>query len=345
MENRITTRVNLEHYGFAGMDASQLGAIKSAADYYHIAITPTRIYGMTGLAFLHVLDERAIHPNAGPPIPDIYRLASNLGVHIEGIHAHADGETFADLQAEAWNRARAAVDSGKPVFAKNIAQLDQTSVITGYDETGYYIDSWHTGYQHSEDVIPWNLLGLSRCPCVNCALERSQAEPSAATGGVVSLHWASPAAAEDELAAFEEALRFVLRLNTEAAYEEFGQTYYVGPRAYEEWIAAIERDAVLKYDFALVIEVVSEARLHAKLFLEEMKDACSAEARQAVDEAIQLYSEISMRVRRLKEQYPYEQPRELFGRGDKEDLLASLREISVLEQRALGSLQQIQLSL
>ncbi|MCQ6563260.1 hypothetical protein [Paenibacillus mendelii] len=341
MENRFTTRLTLNNYGFAGMDASQLGAIKSVADFYQIPLTPTRIYGMTGLAFLHVLDERCIHPNAGPPVPEIYRLARNLGIRIEGIHQFAEGEAFTVLQAEAWDKARAAVDSNKPVFAKHIAQLDQTSVITGYDEVGYYIDSWHTGYQHSEDVIPWNLLGLSLCPCVNCLEERKHSKPRDTTSGIVSLHWADPVAAGDELFTFKEAIRFVLRMNEEAVYEEFGQTYFVGSRAYEEWINAIQHDVVLKFDFALVIEVVHEARSHAKLFLEEMKDQLNMESQKSLEEAIHIYTEISTRTRVLRDKYPYEQLRVLFSAIEKEEMLTILRELSILEKKALALLSEI----
>ncbi|TFE28640.1 hypothetical protein [Cohnella luojiensis] len=71
--------VKLENFSFSGLDASQLGAIKSVADYYQIPLTSYKIYGMTGLAFLFILDEGMVQPNAGPPEPEIFRLTRNLG--------------------------------------------------------------------------------------------------------------------------------------------------------------------------------------------------------------------------------------------------------------------------
>ncbi|MFD2611579.1 hypothetical protein [Paenibacillus gansuensis] len=55
--------MQLENYKFSGIDASLVGAIKSVADYYQIPLTTSWIYGMTGLSFLHVLDENLVEPN------------------------------------------------------------------------------------------------------------------------------------------------------------------------------------------------------------------------------------------------------------------------------------------
>ncbi|SHE15086.1 Uncharacterised protein [Chlamydia abortus] len=91
-----------------------------------------------------------------------------------------------------------AINSKQPVFAKNIDIGNQTSIIYAYDEIGYFTHSWHTGYAHSEDVIPWNLLGLSLCPCINCVNSRKTSEYTNSTGGLISLHWANPIQAVDE---------------------------------------------------------------------------------------------------------------------------------------------------
>jgi len=56
--------VKLENYGFSGLDSSQIGAVKSVADYYQMSLTPTEILGFTGLAFLNVFDENFVQPNA-----------------------------------------------------------------------------------------------------------------------------------------------------------------------------------------------------------------------------------------------------------------------------------------
>jgi hypothetical protein len=333
--------VKLNNFGFSGLDASQLGAIKSIADYYQIPLTPTQIYGMTGLAFLFVLDENLVQPNAGPPEPEIFRLARNIGLEIEGLHQYAEGVTFSKLQSEAWEKAKMAINSNKPVFAKNLAQDNQTSVIVAYDNVGYYIKSWHTGNEYSEEVIPWNSLGLVRCPCIKCVNERKVSEPRDLTSGLISLHWADPMSVTDEMVAFKEALRFAIRLNESASYNWSGTIYFVGSRAFEEWINGLERNHVHKFDFSLVIEVLNEARYHAKVFLMEMKDKFTTKSKQSIEEAIRIYDEISSRANILKNNYPYEQPRELFSNAEKEEMIPILREISLLERKALTYLKEI----
>ncbi|MGY3714937.1 hypothetical protein ACWE42_05380 [Sutcliffiella cohnii] len=62
-EKRQDNIVKLENYKFSGVDASLVGSIKSVADYYDIPLTTTWIYGMTGVAFLHIVDEKSIEPN------------------------------------------------------------------------------------------------------------------------------------------------------------------------------------------------------------------------------------------------------------------------------------------
>lgn len=333
--------VKLRNYTFSGMDASQLGAIKSAADYYGIPLSPSSIYGMTGLAFLHILDENRVQPNAGPPEPEIFRLARNLGVDIKGFHQHAEGEVFAKLQAEAWETARWAINSNKPVFAKNLDIENQTSVIIAYDETGYYTHSWHMGYEHCDDVIPWNILGLSRCPCINCVNQRESSETTNDTEGLISLHWADPIPAKDEITAFKEALDYVVRLNQKGTYSWSGQKYFVGSKAYEQWIKGLERNTVQKFYFSLIIEVLYEARYHASIFLGEMKDKFNGPAVQLIEDAIQLYGEISARCNILKTRFPYEQPRELLSDKERKETLEILKEIAALDEDALTRLKMI----
>jgi hypothetical protein len=231
------------------------------------------------------------------------------------------------------------------VFAKNIAQDNQTSVIVAYDDVGYYIKSWHTGNEHSEEVIAWNSLGLVRCPCINCVNERKVSEPRDLTSGVISLHWADPLPITDEITAFKEALRFAIRINEDANYNWSRTIYFVGSRAFEAWINGLERNQVNKFDFSLVIEVLNEARYHAKLFLMEMKDRFTTKSKQSIVEAIRIYEEISSRANILKNKYPYEQPRELFSNAEKEEMIPILREILLLERKALTFLKEIYVAL
>lgn len=332
--------VKLDHYAFSGLDASLVGAMKSVADYYRLPVTAARIYGMTGLAFLHVLNANMDEPNGGPPEPEVFRLARHIGVDIAGLHAYAEGEAFRRLQAEAWTQAKRAIGAGQPVFAKNIDIGNQTSIVYAHDDRGYCTYTWHTGYEHSEDVIPWDRLGLSLCPCVHCVTDRRSFGTDAdRASGLVSLHWAKPIQAADETASLTEALAFVIRLNDGGSYESFGQTYFVGARAYAHWLAALESGRLDKYYFSLFVEILSEARSHAVLFLTEMKGKRAGAQQEPLDDLVRVYSEISEKFNVLKHAYPYTEPREFEVRHH-EQCAGRLREIMELEAAALRMLRE-----
>jgi len=341
--SEATVRAKLDGYRFSGLDASQLGAAKSAADYYGIPLSATKLFAYTGLAFASAFDEGFSRPNAGPPEPDVFRLARNLGLGIEGIHRYAEGEAFCRLQAEAWELAQSAIRAGHPVFAKNVAQWNQTSVITAIDEKGYYVDSWHTGFERWDEVIPWDSLGLSRCPCINCVNERGAMEPGDPTSGLISLHWVRPVVpAQDDRSALKEALEFALARASKGTYEEFGERYWTGAEAFAKWGQAVESGRTEKYEFALLIEVVSEARRHALRFLTELRDGGELGLTLgAASEAVRVYDEISGIADALKERYPYEQPRESFDACEGSEVAEALSELARLEKRGLSCLGQI----
>ncbi|PWV97362.1 hypothetical protein DFQ01_1214 [Paenibacillus cellulosilyticus] len=333
--------VKLENYIFSGLDSSVVGAVKSVADYYQIPVTASRIYGMTGLAFLHVLDDDMVEPNGGPPDPEVYRLARNIGFNIEGFHTTAEGEEFTRLQAEAWDRARQAISAGQPVFAKNIDIRNQTSVIYAHDDIGYYRYNWHTGYENSEDVIPWNSLGLGQCPCIHCVNDRkSSGTLTDQSSGLISLHWGEPIQSADERTSLKEALEFVIRLNEQGSYQSFGKSYLVGSQAYEKWLSALESNKLDKYFFSLFIEILFEARSHAITFLTELKGNLDHLNSGIIDELIHTYTEIASKYKVLKETYPYTEPRE-FELKQSEQCAVILRELMALDGEAMGRIKEI----
>jgi hypothetical protein len=336
--------VKLENYKFSGLDSSLIGAIKSVVDFYQMTLTASWIYGMTGLAFLHIVDENLVEPNGGPPEPEVFRLVRNIGVEINGLHVYAEGENFNNLQAEAWEKAKLAINSKQPVFAKNLDIENQTSVVYAYDHIGYYTHSWHTGYEHSEDGVPWNFLGLNFCPCINCVNYRKSSETINSTGGLISLHWADPIPAVHEITAFKEALEFVIRINEEGAYYWLGQTYLVGPRAYERWLNALESNDMDKYFFSLFIEILYEARNHAIQFLSKIKGKFIDKTVQLIDEGLNTYSEVASRYKILKDMYPYMEPREREIKH-KEQSVAIVKELMTIEQKAFTTLKEIYASI
>ncbi|WP_165921083.1 hypothetical protein [Paenibacillus albiflavus] len=53
MGNISRDKVELHNYYFSGLEASQIGALKSVVDFYKIPASSAWIYGMTGMAFFN----------------------------------------------------------------------------------------------------------------------------------------------------------------------------------------------------------------------------------------------------------------------------------------------------
>jgi len=296
---------------------------------------------MTGLAFAHILDELAAEPNGGPPEQEVFRLARNIGVDVQGLHVLAEGDQFHNLQKVAWENAQLAINNKQPVFAKNLDIENQTSVVYAYDETGYYTYSWHSGYEGCDDVIPWQFLGRSHCPCIHCVHRRLSSQDSySPPRGLISLHWAAPCEPIDERTSCKEALEFVIRLNEEGTYQWLGKTYWAGSEAYERWLNGIERNKVDQYFFSLFIEILYEARSHAVMFLTEIKERKWGINGKGIDAAIHTYGEIASGYKTLKELYPYREPRES-EIEHKEVCISVLTKVYRLEREALTLLKKI----
>ncbi|MFD2611580.1 hypothetical protein [Paenibacillus gansuensis] len=249
------------------------------------------------------------------------------------------------MQSEAWEKAKQAITVKQPVFAKNIVNENQTSVIYAYDNVGYYTQHWHSGYENSEDVIPWNLLGLSQCPCINCVNYRKLNNQMVNfESGLISLHWATPIEPGDEVTTLKTALGFVIRLNEQESYMWSEKKYYIGSKAYEKWLNALESEAVDKYFFSLFVEILYEARSHAVKFLTQLKGRIAGLNEQTINEGINIYSKVASRYKTLKEMYPYEEPPQSEIK-QKEQCITIVKELYQLESDCYKFLKEIHASL
>ncbi|MGZ9583749.1 hypothetical protein [Paenibacillus marinisediminis] len=347
MEPITRNKVELTNYYFSGIEASQIGALKSVVDYYKKPVSSSWIYGMTGMAFLIVHDKDFKKPNAGPPEPQLFKLARNFGLNIEGVHTYAENGMFKDLQEKLWIHAREAINNGYPVFAKNIDIENQTSVIYGYDSVGYYTHSWHggNGHDHADDVIPWDKLGQSLCPCAYCKRNREMFNHEEKTEGLISLHWAAPIPSVNHLSALKDALKFVIDLNDQGVIHWNNDKYFVGRQAYVEWISALERNNVDKYRFSLTLEPIADARSYARTFLSEIKDLVSGQLSSLIDEAVVVYNKIAEIYKALVQKYPYEQPRELIPDPDRNESIESIKELMLLEDKAYEIIKRMYIEL
>lgn len=340
---RINHKVELDNYHFSGLEASQIGALLSVLKYYKEPTSASWIYGMTGMAFLLVHDHEFKQPNAGPPDSQIFMLARNIGLDIEGVHTYAEQDQFRALQQDMWHHAYTAIDQGYPVFAKNLDIENQTSLVYGVDAEGYYTHSWHGGEGHEnwDDVIPWDRLGLSYCPCRYCRSRSEPLNPIASVPRLISLHWAKIIPAIEPLDALREALQFVIALNQQGVMYWHHHTYVVGEQAYIGWMKALEHNKIEKYYFSLTIEAIADARRNAVHFFNELKDLGLGVSSDLIDEAMEKYTKIAAHYTHLVHKYPYEQPRELLDDMDRQACIEILQKLMQDEKQALGILVKL----
>lgn len=311
-------------------------------DYYNIPVSTPSIYGLTGIAFLLIHDQSFKKPNAGSD-SDIYKLARNIGLEVDGVCRFAENEEYIELQKEFWIKAKEAINNGIPVFSKNIDIENQTSLVYGYDEKGYYTHSWHSGEGHDnwDNVIPWDKLGQALCPCSYCKSKRGLVMPRMENKGLISLHWATVAPMISISSALKDAFEYVIRLNDQGVISWGKDMYFVGGLAYKEWINALKQDLVNKYHFSLTLEPISDARNNAVLFFNEVKEIESLLPSSLIAEAIEVYEGISQAYKKLVRKFPYEQPFEAISTNDKEESIDMIQFLMQQEEKATNIIRRM----
>ncbi|PYI52607.1 flagellar protein FliT [Paenibacillus flagellatus] len=335
---------------FSGMHASSIGAIVSALNYYGTDVSPAWVFGMTGHAFLTVVDERLSDPNVGLPEETMFKLSGHLGANVEGFDAIAAGGTFETMQREAWEKARTAIDKGYPVFAKELDLGNETSLVYGYTDNGYRTFSWHSGNGHegADDDIPWTMLGRNYCPCRMC---RGR-PPGPSTdiylggpkdGGLISLHWVTLKGEADGWTALREAVRFAAAFGKTGPYRYGHGTFYAGPRAYDRWIEAVRDGTITCLHMGYFAGIWHESRHYAVDFLREAQDRFVPLAGLLGEMAI-VYESIRDDYRRLVEAFPWRQPEDPIGahpeRQQAIDLLTRIRDSELEASRLLDRLSK-----
>lgn len=342
-EAKLFKKANLEGYRFSGFHRSHIGAIKSCLEYFNAVYSPAWIYGMTGSAFMTIIDDRLSAPNIGEPEQEIFGLARHLGLDIQGYHTFADIGEFTRLQREAWEAARSALDRGKPVFAKELDLGNETSLIYAYDDVGYYTYSWHGGHGHegSDDVIPWTKLGRNYCPCVSCKsrIERGEWSSDAVyigkpeDGGFISLHWASLIEPSDDLTALRSALDLVLDFFGRNTYEWGGRKFHSGLAAYDRWIEALRTNSVLGFYMGYYSDIYHEGRHYAHLFLKEAAGRFEGTLSEVLYHTADHYKRIQEAFRSLTALFPWSQPHSPIEDPDRRrEAMEALIAIKKLEQ-------------
>jgi len=339
----------LDNYPFTGSHASHIGAIQSSLAYYDIEVSASSVFGLTGHAFLMVVDSGMSNPNVGLPEENFFLLANNLGVRIDGVSRIVTADELLALQAKAWDCIRSALDNGQPAFAKELDLGNETSIIYAYGKNGYFKRSWHAGDGHEgyDDEIPWTMLGRNYCPCSEC--RHKPLKPSTdlylgmhMDGAFLSYHWVSGInERKDTRHALREALEFTLQFNSQKKYTWGKGTFFTGTDAYDVWIDSVRTAAIHGFYMGYFVDVWQESRHHAAQFLREMQ-AAIPELQMELGEAAATYAAISAVYRRLNDLFPWMQPREpIADPFRRKDVISLLTEAKELEKIAYGQLEKI----
>jgi hypothetical protein len=308
----------LEPYRFSGYHKSHIGALKSCLEYLDIPCSAAWVFGMTGAAFMTIVDDNLSAPNIGEPEEDMFQLARHIGLEIRGFHTFANKAEFDRLQREAWDTARFALDQGLPVFAKELDLGNETSLVYAYSDEGYYTHSWHAGNGHEgfDDVILWTELGRNYCPCISCKARKLNnvwsnegvyiGDPL--EGGFISLHWASSILPSDDHIALQAALTYVLQFSRLETYEWGGRKFHIGTAAYNRWIEALQKDTILGFYMGYFAEICHESRHYAYLFLKEASLRFDGALSEAIFTAADHYKFTKEAFLSLSNLFPWSQP-------------------------------------
>lgn len=251
------------------LNATFMGALRGAADYFELPLSTPALYGLTGHAFAMNVHE-ALCPS-GPYCFDrapIFGLAANAGLAIEelGFFWNRGGPT--DRPAvEA--KLKAALDAGQPCFLVNM----EFQLITGYDETGFVTAQPWPGHDFPQKHLTfetWAEFGDE--VHVNFNIVR-RGEPA------------------PEAEAVKAALAYAQALwrNPPGGDEA---PYGMGPAAYRHWAKGVEQGHGAAHGCWWNAMVWAECRDHAGQFMTELGETWPAVAEQA-DCLASRYAEIA----------------------------------------------------
>ncbi|HEU5138691.1 MAG TPA: hypothetical protein VFT51_01865 [Bacillales bacterium] len=323
----------LDELKFSYCDHTLIGSLKASLDFLGIDVSEDWLYGMTGIAFLIVTDEKvstdAVAYGYEPGM--VFRLAENLGIRVKGIHRVEDPHDREGLIQSAWSQARRAIDSGYPCFSFELEEQHEHAIVFGYNETGYLTHGWH---QRGTRSIPWELLGQSMCPCERCEDQRNKSNV-VPTKSFIDLHWVEPGPKEDPARAFEQMLSFVLAVSFERLWVYRG--FDGGSSAYDHLIQAVEEGTAIGKHIGYNLSAWSEARSHAPGFLEQVHEHLEGNADGSLDRATAAYRDVAELLEEASELYPWRQPMEPVGVNETSRKAAALlkrekdAEINVLD--------------
>jgi hypothetical protein len=284
----------LDNCRWAPRWVSHLGCIKGCLDYLGIDVSDAWLFGGTGHAFVLNLHE-GVCPS-GPTAwhtMRLFELGRNLGYHVDGVFGSKQNLGFRELQQQAWDHARRAIDRGLPCYGWEL-EIPEFYVVYGYDDVGYHFSG--PGCDEGKGPKPWQELGDTGI-------------------GVLELYSVAPGQTADDATTVKEALSFALA-HAANAKEWVFEHYRAGLDGYDNWIRALQEGKASDMGMRYNAGVWLECRKYAAGFLQEAKSRLADRAGAEFDDAQAHYAAVSEALAKVAELYPW-----TFESSD-EDLLA-----------------------
>jgi len=262
---------------------SHLACIKGCLDYLGIDVSDPWLYGGTGHAFVINLHEQVCPsgPTAWKTVK-LFGLGRNLGYQVKGVFGSKHNGDLRQLQQEAWDHARQAIDQGLPCYGWEL-EIPEFYVVCGYDEVGYYFSG--PGCEQGKGPKPWQELGDTGI-------------------GVVEMYSVEPGQAADNATVVKEALSFALSFAENPAEWVF-KDYRSGTGGYDNWISALQEGKASDMGMRYNAGVWLECRQNAVGFLQEAQSRLPGHTDTLFDEAQAHYAVVSDSLEKVSKLYPW----------------------------------------
>ncbi|MBN2379583.1 hypothetical protein JXM67_07255 [candidate division WOR-3 bacterium] len=299
--------------------ATHMGCIKGCVDFLNLGHSLPWVYGGSGHAFILNLpkDLCPSGPTAWEPEP-FYRLGRNLGYEIKTVHGHKDMGNFPELQKEAWELTKLAINAGSPCYGWEFL-YPEYYVIRGYDQNHYHF----LGPGVDADTKPklWMELGETDIGVIDVHAVRSLAQ------------------AADDVTVVKGALEFALEYARTDKWTSRGK----GLEGYDNWIAAFDSGKPHSLGAAYNAAVWHECRQYAVEFLAEARQRLGEKLGSLFDEAISHYEKVRDDLKQVAELFPFEgmNPEHVNDPERRKKAVVALETARDAEVRGLESLAKI----
>ena len=273
----------LENCQWAPRWVSHLGCIKGCLDYLNIEVSDAWLYSGTGHAFVINLHEQVCPsgPTAWKTVK-LFELGRNVGYQVKGVFGFKQNPDFRQVQQQAWEHARQAIDQGLPCFGWEL-EIPEFYVVYGYDEVGYYFSG--PGCDEGKGPKPWQELGDTGI-------------------GVVEMYSVEPGQAADDATTVREALAFALQ-HASSPDQWIFPKYDAGLDGFDNWIRALQEGKASDMGMRYNTGVWLECRKQAVGFLEEAKKRLPGRADAPFDQAAAHYAAVAEHLGKVAELYPW----------------------------------------